>query len=215
VLAPAFAIVALMVVPAMAQATAQVQCGSVECANGAEFKGQSTNQVATVQNPNGTTFGCSSTIFAGRLGAAQVAESGEEATVEGEVTSDTLSGCAAGGVTADIKSNATAAHPWPVKVQKNGGQITFHMFPNAQQTRIRFTVQWQAFGFSVATCTFGARSIQIMGSTQSNLGAVEGANQLELEESNSSECGTVGTTTGDVSGEVAFENAASEAVVVH
>jgi hypothetical protein len=215
-LAPLAAIVASVALPAFAQATVQTQCGSVECANGATIRSQISNLTTHVQNPAGE-MKCTGSTFEGTLGGAQAAESGEEeGTIEGEVSSDTLSGCTSNGVTADVKTNASAAHPWRLKVQKEkGGQVKNHILPNAQQERLQFTVQIQAFGFSVATCTLGATSIQAMGSTQSSNGGIEGTNQFVLEASNSSECGTVGTTTGDLTGTVSFENAEKEAVVIH
>jgi hypothetical protein len=225
VLAPVFAIVAFMAIPTMAQAVVdQVQCGTVECANGATLKGQSSNLKTQVQT-GATDEGelkCTSSTFTATLAEAQSSKQFEEnkenlQEVQAEVTADTLTGCTAKGVTADVKTNASATHPWHLRAQVNHttGQVTVHIFPNAQQTKVQFTVQPQVLGFSAATCTYGANSVQTMGTTQNDVATVEGNEQFLLEASNSSECGTVNTTKGDLSGSFQLENGAGEAVVVH
>jgi hypothetical protein len=227
VLAPVAAIAAFMVVPAMAQATVmdQVQCGSVECANGAALKGQSSNLVTKTQSPSGE-LKCTSSTFEGTLAEAQsdVEVESNVQEVQGQITLDKLTGCTANGVPADVSTNATAAHPWHLQVQVNHTtkKITAHIKPNAQQTTIQFTVQVQVFGFSAATCTYGASSIQLSSEVQSDVSTIEqeekeGAKvpQFTLEASNSSECGTVGTTKGHLTGSTQLENGAGEAVVVH
>jgi hypothetical protein len=212
ILAPMFAIVALMAIPTMAQAELQMQCGTVECANGATLKGQSSN--LKVQLQTGATdegeLKCTSSTFTGTLASSQ------GNTIEGGVTSDALSGCTAKGISADVQTNVSAAHPARLKGEMGGGgKVTVTLLPNSQQTKLRATAQLQVFGFSVATCVFGAESAQRNVETQTD---TESGTQLEavvLEESNSSECGTVGTTKGDISGSGQLEDTSGNAVVVH
>lgn len=218
VLAPVAAIVAFMALPALAQAT-QVQCGGSECANGATIRGQSSNLVTTTNE--GATISCTGSTFTGTVTNNQ----GE--TIQGSITSDTLSGCSTKGLTAHITTNASAANPWSLHVQQpehqgegagQHEQVTAHLKP-ASGKKIEFQVQVQFFGFSVAHCTFATHaadeSIQLMGEAQSDTMSVEGSNQFQLVGSNSSECGTVGTTEGTLTGSFQTETSTGAAVVVH
>jgi hypothetical protein len=209
ILVPVVAIVAAMAVPALAQAQLQAQCGSSECANGATLKGQSSNIVVKTQNPSGE-LKCTGAAFTGTLSNNQAE------TIEGEATSDTLTGCTANGITADATTNISASHPALLKAQAGGeGKVSVTLSPNSQQTKLQFTVQLQVFGFSVATCVFGGTGAHHTVGVQTDTESAEEKEAVTLESSNSSECGTVGTTKGDISGSGQLENASGNAVVVH
>ncbi len=210
VLAPVFAIVAFMAIPAMAQAT-QVQCGGVECKEGEKIKGvATTNLTTTTQNPTKTIV-CTSSLFEGTLGAPQ----GEDIT--GTLTKDTLGGCSLGGLTTDIATNASTTAPWTLQVQQpeaGTGQVTAHLSATGGMT---FTAKVQIFGLVAATCVFEASSIQLMGEEKVDTLAVEGTNQFLLVSRSGSaagECGTVGTTTGDLTGSFQTETNPGNAAVV-
>ena len=128
------------------------------------MKGQSTNTVAKSVNQSGgeeiegPTGSCSHVEFEGEV------TSNGGATVEGNVTGDSLTGCVIGSTAIDVVTNASPAAPWKLKVQQpeENGQITAHLEP-APSSVLQFTVQAQAFGFSVATCDYSSSGIQGMG----------------------------------------------------
>jgi hypothetical protein len=234
VLAPVAAIVAFMAIPALAQATT-TQCGTVLCANGAGIVGQSSNLVTTTSNPTGE-LKCTGSEFQGTINAAQAVN------IEGSVTKDVLSGCTANKVLAHVWTNASTEMereqrtmadeqeqkkdgPWTLQIQQPeaSGHVVAHLLPHTG-SKIEFTVQIQVFGFSVATCMYAAQdgsgnatSIQLEGTEQVDTLSVTGSNQFVLTESNSSECGTVGTTKGTLTGTIQNETdePSPKAVVVH
>jgi hypothetical protein len=215
-LAPVAAIVAFMVVPAMAQAT-RAQCGTVDCGtSGATslIRGQSSNLKTQIQKSqtNTTDEGtveCTSSTFQGNL------TSNNAETIEGKVTADTLSGCVFKGLNTDITTNASTAPNWTLKVQQPdaNGKAVAHL-----TGAIRFKAQVQVVGFSVATCEFETANVQFSGKEQDDILNVEGSNQFMLVAADSSECGVVGETAGDLSGTFQIETDVASnpaAVVVH
>jgi hypothetical protein len=213
-LAPVAAIVVFTALPALAQAT-QAQCGAAECPVLFELRFQSSNlqmQIQTGEKDEGA-ISCASTTFEGTL-------NNQSSTLPGKILFGSQAGCTAKGVSTDIKSNLSAeplGWRWSIQQPEADGQVTAHITPDPAGT-IRFTSQVQIFGASVATCVFEATSIQLMGNEHSDTLAIEGSNQFTLIERSgiaASECGTVGTTKGDLTGSFQLETKSGAAVVVH
>lgn len=198
-----------MAVSATARAT-QVQCGSIECENGAGFRFQSHKIVNRIQTPGGLNgeASCTNVEFRGTI------EISQQEIIDEKITSDTLAGCSVKGVTSDTKTNASPSSPWQLQLQQPNvnGQVTGHIIGT-----LKFTEQIQVFGFSVATCVYQGSAVQLMGTEQSDTMSIEGSEQFTLVESNSSECGTVNETRNDLVGEVQFETVETvpQSVVVH
>jgi hypothetical protein len=212
VLAPVAAIVAFMALPALAQAAVQVQCGSSECAANTNVRGQATTNLKTQVQTGAKDEGelvCTGSTFEGKV------ENAQSETSTGIVTEDNLTGCTAKGVSADVKTNANAAGGgWQIHVQ-GAPSNEIHIEPHTGQS-ITFTVQVQVFGFSAATCTYSSSGINLTSTAQSDTSSVKGNEQFVLTGSNSSECGTVGTTKGDLTGSFQLEtNPGNAAVVYH
>lgn len=195
----------------LAHAT-QVQCGSTECPNGARLRVQSvTNVESTSQNPERAIV-CTGETLEGEVITNQLE------TVEAAITADTLSGCTDAGLTADISTNASSGWRWQFQQPDANGQVTIHQHPKIS-LNIFDVIKIQIFGGVVATCVYSSSSRQYMGTAQDDVYTLEGHEQSTLTERSgiaASECGTVNTTTLDMTGSYQIETQSGAlAVVVH
>jgi hypothetical protein len=191
---PIAAIVALMAIPAIAQAT-QLQINGKEAANGAPISAQSTDLALKIEDSAGKAldeFKCSHSEFNGKVTQNQGTH-GVAQIEEGKFKNNCVSAL---GFDIDMSINA----PWVVQIQKPdaGGKFIAHIEPDPGHTAtVQFRAQLQSLGTSIATCDYTAPTVQANGVEKtSNVLTLEGTQQFTLASGAVELCGEKGTLVG-------------------